>query len=382
MVTGAYHPEITGGGNQCRTLVRALRPSAHVDLLSVSNTPELPAEDVVDGVRVRRITVNPRRLLSTIAAAVSLTRTCLSACVNADVVHLHGYTRKSALVAGLAKLLGRPVVLKIGGVGQDAPSAIRTGGIALRLAYASVDRFVAPSAAVAHSLQTAGVAAERVEAIANGVDLERFRPATADERTRLRGALGLPREATIVLFVGMLAPVKRPELLFEAWSTLGGAAMHSTLVFCPTRSGYHEIDTAIADTIRSRAAALGLADRVRFVEPTFAIEELYRAADIFVLPSAQEGLPNALLEAMASGLAPVASRLEGITDTVIEHGKSGLLVESGSAASLAEALRALLGDPARARALGREARAVAVERYGIERTAAAHLALYRRLLTS
>lgn len=380
MVTAAYHPEITGGATQCRALAQALRGAARISVLSVTSTLGLPREDVVDGVRVVRVLVEPKRLSSKMAGAVRLLRTFVSMCRDADIVHLHGYTQKSVLLIAAAKLLRKPVLLKLGGVGQDAPAALRARGAGFRLGFAAVDRFIASSSAVGESLLSAGIPAGRLEPIPNGVDVTRFRPATIDERARLRRDLGLPATGAIVLFVGMMAPVKRPELLFDAWTTLGCLTSVSVLVFCTTRSAYGEIDSGIPDRIRARAARLHHADRVVVVEPTFDIEKFYRAADVYVLPSASEGLPNALLEAMASGLPCIASRLPGITDTVIDDGRNGVLVESGDLASLANALRAVLDDPARARELGRLARETIVAAYGIDRTAAAHVALYRELL--
>lgn len=380
MVMGAYHPEMTGGANQCRTLARALRGHARIAVLSVSNDASLASEDVVDDVQVVRVIVDPRRRASKARGAFRLVWTFVRMCRAADIVHLHGYTRKLLVLVPLAKLLGKPVLLKTGGVGQDDPITLRERGVPFRLAYAGVNGFIASSPAVEQSLLKAGVPAHHIERIANGVELDRFSPATVDERRRLRAELELPQDGALILCVGMMAAVKRPDLLFEAWATLGCLKDRSALVFCTTRSGFHEIDSGISDRIRARAAQLGCSSRVMFVEPTFNIEKFYRAVDMYVLPSAQEGLPNALLEAMASGLPCVASHLPGITDTVIESGKNGMLIESGDVECLASALRVLLCDSDRAEELGRQARATIARTYGIDRTASAHVALYHRVL--
>ena len=86
-----------------------------------------------------------------------------------------------------------------------------------------------------------------------------------------------------------------------------------------SQSDYYEIDPAMADRVRADAVRLGCADRLQLVEHTSSIEQYYRAADIFVLPSKREGLPNALLEAMACGLPSIVSRLPGVTDSVIDR---------------------------------------------------------------
>jgi glycosyltransferase involved in cell wall biosynthesis len=135
----------------------------------------------------------------------------------------------------------------------------------------------------------------------------------------------------------------------------------------------------MVDRIRRQIAADGLSDRVFFVESTTTIERYFQAANIYVLPSIREGLPLALLEAMASGLACVATRLPGSTDSVIDDGRNGLLVEPDDERAFASAIRALILDLERAARLGSSARETVVERYSIQKTAPAWLAVYREL---
>lgn len=379
MVTGAYYPEVTGGALQCRTLIQALHGRVHVSLISVSANRRLPQREVVDGVDVARVRVDAHRFWSRITAGARLAWEFAGRCRQADLVHFHGFTQKSALLVAIAKLLHKPVLMKPGGVGMDDPVTVRRRGAWLWRFYSKIDRFVATSPALASTMLEAQLPDERIERIPNGVDVRRFRPAAPGEREVLRRELSLPPDLTLILFVGMLAPVKRPELLFDAWTRMGTAAAGTALVFVSTTSNYPEIDATIADRIQTRAEALGLGARVRFLAPTLTIERLYRAADIFVLPSATEGLPNALLEAMASGLGCVASRLPGITDTIVEDARSGLLVESGSADALAGALQTLVGQPIVRLEMGRHARQTIEERFAIERTADAHVRTYERL---
>jgi glycosyltransferase involved in cell wall biosynthesis len=153
-----------------------------------------------------------------------------------------------------------------------------------------------------------------------------------------------------------------------------------TLLFVGATHGPHpEIDPTIVQQLRADAERRGLAKHVAFIERTEAIERVYAAADVFVLPSVREGLPNALLEAMASGLPCVATRLPGVTDTLIADGTSGWLVAPDDAAGIAATLGRVLGDPIRRATAGRAARAAVERGYGFDATAAAHLAIYRAL---
>lgn len=129
--------------------------------------------------------------------------------------------------------------------------------------------------------------------------------------------------------------------------------------------------------LEAMAARLGLADQVRFAGECRAPQRLVAQADLFVLPSRREGLPNALLEAMAVGTCALAADCPTGPAEVIRHGETGWLVPAGCAEPLAEALVLLLGDPDLRRRLGEAGRRSVNEIYGSERCAAA----YDQLLT-
>jgi glycosyltransferase involved in cell wall biosynthesis len=215
--------------------------------------------------------------------------------------------------------------------------------------------------------------------ISNAVDTERFRPASPDERTALRRELGLPDGLPIVMFVGFFSRDKRPHLLYDAWSQTSSGGASALLFVGATRSPYQEVDVGLADAIRDRAAAAGVADRVLFVESSRTIEKYFRAVDAYALPSIREGFPNALLEAMASGLPCIATRLRGATDVIIDHGVNGLLVEADDAAGFASGIRSVLTDRHEAARLGSAARTTVMDRFAMARTAPAWLAAYREL---
>jgi glycosyltransferase involved in cell wall biosynthesis len=185
----------------------------------------------------------------------------------------------------------------------------------------------------------------------------------------------------MVLFVGFFSREKCPHVLFDAWARLHHDGLPQTaLVFVgATRSPYYEVDHRLAEEIREAARRLGLEGKVIFAGESRAVEQYYAAADLFVLPSLREGLPNTLLEAMASGLCCIASRIPGITDTLIDHGVNGLLVRPGDALELEQALRQALEAPASAHAWGRRARKTVEERWVIDRVAEQYLAAYQQL---
>ncbi len=382
MVTGAYDPEFSGASLQCRQLIAVLNDRVQYTVLTTSTDASLPLADAVDGIPVHRVIVTVGRLWSELQAAARVIAIFFRLARRVDIVHLHGFSRKSHLLTVLAVLLGKRLVLKITSGGFDDPVAIRAQGWLARWCYRRPDLFIGVSNRLRQLYEASGLPCGKFWQIPNGVDVERFRPVEAAERWRLRQRLGLPQDQRLVLFVGFFSREKCPDVLFEAWKRLRSDGWPETgLVFIGrTRSTYYEVDPRLAETMQAEARSLGLADRLVFIEQTRQIDQYYRAADVFALPSTREGLPNALLEAMAAGLPCVASYLPGVTDQIIEPGVNGLLVPPRDPGALMEALRTLLADPLRARELGRRGRETVVQRFSIASIGARHLEAYRSLL--
>jgi glycosyltransferase involved in cell wall biosynthesis len=379
MLTGAYHPETSGASLQCRQLVSTLRDQVRFTVITTTTSRALPAEDAVDGVPLHRVFVDPERPLSKAAAVVWMARALWRARRDTDIVHLHGFSQKSMLAIALARLLRRKVLIKLTSFGHDDPVSMRRHRVRFWF-FARADAYVAVSPRFERAHRRAGLPDGRLHLIPNGVNLERFRPVSDAERIARRRELALPEHDPLVLFVGFFSTDKRPDVLYDAWSRLEARGRRSTLVLVgATRGSYYEIDPGIAARIKADAEAKGVASRVVFVEHAEAIERYYQAADVFALPSLREGLPNVVLEAMASGVPPVVTRLEGVTDWLLEDGVHGRLVEGG-AEELAEALAGLLGDPAHARAIGRAARQRCEADFGAAVVAARTLALYHALI--
>ena len=243
--------------------------------------------------------------------------------------------------------------------------------------------YLSVSPGLSDAYLSAGLPSSKLRQVPNGVDLTRFSPASASKRVEIRRKLGLPIDQPIVLFVGILSRDKQPQVLFEAWASLQREAgsRPSTLLFVgPTSPRQFEADADLAAEIQEAARRVDLGDRVRFIPPTDQVQDYFQAADVYVLPSAREGLPIALLEAMATGLPSIASRLPGSTDVMVDDGVNGRLVAPGDVPAFASALKALLDDPGRASRLGAAARRTVEQRYGMNRVADDWLSAYHHVL--
>jgi glycosyltransferase involved in cell wall biosynthesis len=381
MVTGAYAPETSGASLQCRNLIRALRDRADFTVLTTSTDPALPWNSIVDDTQVRRVTVDPNSHTSKAIAIERMASSFYELAPDVDIVHLHGFSQKSMLVIALAKLRGKKIVIKLTSVGHDDPASIQAKGALMWNAYRQADRFIGVTPRFAEGFAATGLDESRFVFIPNGVDLDRFKPSSVGVRAEFQNQLRIPTGDPVILFVGFFSPEKNPDVLFDAWLSLFERGVRSTLVLVGATQGpYYEIDAGIADRIKRKADKRGVSESVVFVEAADNIAHYFRAADVFALPTAREGLPNVLLEAMASGVPPVITRLEGVTDWIVNPGVTGELVPAVDSKAFAEAIEGLLASPERREAMGAAARAHVAQHFNLGATAQKTFDIYQELL--
>lgn len=231
-----------------------------------------------------------------------------------------------------------------------------------------VDAHVAVSQSVADfSIRVGKLPARKMVVIRNGVDLDRF--ANAD---RIRWTeLGLPETARVVLTVGRLDRQKGLLTLVQAAESITRQYPDVHFVFVGEGPQREELEREIGNR--------GLSGRVLLPGWRSDIPRLLRSAELFVLPSQWEGLPNAVLEAMAAGLPVICSRVEG-AEELIEPNRSGLLVSPGNAEQLRETAARLLADSELQKRLGNAAQERVRQEFSWDRMAASYDALYQRLL--
>ena len=162
-----------------------------------------------------------------------------------------------------------------------------------------------------------------------GIDVSRFR-GNGEQGVALRRELGIPEDAAVLLSVGDLNKNKNHRAVLEALARMENRNLH--YVVCGRGP--------LKEELEAFAREKGLADRVRFMGYRDDIPAFYAMADVFVFPSFREGLSVSVMEAMASGLPIVCSRIRGNTD-MVEEGVNGYLMEPGDPDSIAGALRRL-----------------------------------------
>lgn len=294
--------------------------------------------------------------------AVGRLRECMRT-VRPSVLHCHGY--REDLYAMAARMKAHLVTTN---------HLWKRTTLSLRL-YARVDawlvrrfdRVVAVSREICSELERSGLRSPRLRYIPNGVELERF---GNGDRQHVRRALGLAADELVVAVVGSLTEEKGHRYLLDALARLGNEGRAASLLVIG--------DGPEAERLEGQARRLGIESRVALLGRREDVAEILAAVDVFVLPSLVEGLPIALLEAMAAGVACVATRV-GDVPQVVEEGRSGLLVPSRDSGAIAAALERLAADPAlRSRLAAYGERAVR-ESFSSERMTERYCALYDEL---
>lgn len=219
-----------------------------------------------------------------------------------------------------------------------------------------------------------GIAADRISQIHNGVDTDRFRPAVGG-RAPIEGSPFNESRYWVVGTVGRMQTVKdQPNLaraFVEALRGRADAAARLRLVVVGDGPLRAETEQILRDA--------GLLEHAWFAGERADVPELLRGLDCFALPSRTEGISNTILEAAASGLPIVATRVGGNTE-IVEENVTARLVPPSDPRALADALLGFAADPVTARRMGKAGRELVAQRFGLDRMVERYLSLYKQLL--
>jgi glycosyltransferase involved in cell wall biosynthesis len=320
---------MTGGAErQARLQAEALARRGHAVTVVCPRQRGQPMQTTLAGFEVRRVGY-PALPASRVWYVVTLLAFVLLNVRRFDVVHVHALRLPSNLAACRALVMRRPVYVKIAAAGAQGEVAYWARGWRRRLGVLPhASRVQALTDEIAAQLASAGVSRDRIVLIPNGIDLRRFSSVDAETKLQRRRRLRLPVEGVVALYCGSFQPLKGTPDLLEAWARLEPSK--ATLVLVGNAANGYRV-AATSNVI---------------VRPwQDEIAPYYEAADVFVLPSRAEGMSNALLEALASGLAVIATSV-GAAEALIAHGEHGLLVAPSDVPALATALREVIEDAA------------------------------------
>jgi glycosyltransferase involved in cell wall biosynthesis len=355
---------LTPGGTEHLVveICKRLQPEFHVDVCCLDDEGAWAADLQEQGIEVTALRRRPG-----FRPEVGRTIARLAAERQVSVVHCHQY---SPFVYGrLATLWNRQlrVVYTEHGRLSDAPPSWKR-----RLVNPVLSRFNGAIVAVSHELRSymleARFAADRVDVIHNGIE-PGVLPSAAD-RQRARRSLGLADEAFVVTTVARLDPVKDFPTLLEAFALVRRKMPSAQLVIVG--------DGPERERLAARAARHDLAAAVHITGFRQDVRALLPAADVYVSSSISEGISITILEAMACGVAVVATAVGG-TPEILPDG-TGVLVPSRDPQQMAAAILSLAADSRRRRALAAAARLQLETSFTIDRMVDDYARTYRRLL--
>ncbi len=369
-------PEYSGAASQALLLAKRLRERGHqVEFVSPSWRGESWSY-LVDDFRITGVKINLNATHQEFSVWRALSAHLWSRRREIDILHGQGAYYTQSIVGPLGRLFGKPSVIKASLAHDDLGSLTGSSISAVHRRFLGmIDAYVAISADLEREFLDHGLPRERIMRIPNGVDTRLFRPASPEEKRATAAALGLPVDRPTALFVGVFDRRKRIEWLARHWIASRGCGTGALLLAVgPTsRDPYGEALRRELETL-----ATGHPDLFRLHPHSDDIPTYHRASDWFVFPSSNEGLPNALLEAMASGLPVVATRVSGSNELVLE-GKTGAAFDVDDAEGLAAAVARVHGGDAAE--MGRQGRQLVETHFDIDQIADRYERLYQTLMT-
>lgn len=376
MVCPQFSPMLGGYEQAAERLSHELSRRGHqVSVVTERRLKTWPKREQMGQLDVRRLWCSTRRGMHSTSSIVSFVLFLAAHGRSFDVIHVHQYGWYSSIAIAFGLVSRRPVVLKLTGTGPLGIVAVLSRmpfsrlhvGLHRRLPACNVTSERARAEAL-----TLGVPDSHVHVIPNGLDTCRFRPPSREERAAARRQLGLG-EGFLALTVCRLRPEKDLVLLLDAWRRVlasGGDIGIATLAIV---GGGH-----LFDSLRQHAAERGVDSSTRMPGDTPDPLPWYHAADLYIVSSKNEGLSNSLMEAVASGLAFVSTRVSGSED-ILADADAGEGVPVGDADALAAAVERLARNPERRTSCGLRGRAYAERNYSLQSVASRIEALYYRL---
>lgn len=371
MVIMGFHPHVGGAEKQAQTLaVSMIDRGAQVDVLTM-RLPGTKKIDNVSGINVLRVGFGSRLVLQ-VTALIAFFFFVLAKGRRYNVIHVHQALLAAVPTSIAARLINAPLIAKVGNAGDkfdlDVVAKRYPFGPALRkILTRYVDVFVALSNQIRCQLISAGVRADCIESIPNGVCL----PEKYDRRHRpdILRELNLNSSNKVLLCSARLVETKNHSFLLDVVATIGRDDVHLVAIG----------DGPLRFELEDRARRLKIAHQTHFIGNVADVDAYISAADLFVLCSKAEGMSNAIMEAMSWGVPVVASDIPANEFVNKAGGCGGILCSPGDADDWVRTIETLCDDDTLRKSLGREAREIAENHFAMPAVANMYMDLYRKL---
>jgi len=361
-VASDLYPSVVGGiGLHAHEMSRWQAKLGHDVTVFTSNVDGRPQQEYRDGYRIIRF--KPISTAMGNAIMPTMLFKLLRERGNFDIIHAHSHLFFSTNLCALVRKLGSPplVITNHGLISQTVPMWVHRIYLptVARWTYEAADKVICYTEEDKSRLEDLGIDSDKIVVIHNGIDTELFTPREKEKNSNQ------------ILWIGRFTPGKGVEYLIDAFSILVKDFPELRLVMVgkgPSR-----------DAIKQKVANLGLNGSVSIIDfvPNSELPDLYRASDVFVLPSLYEGVPRTILEAMACGVPVVCTELPQLVDIVRS---CGLLVPARDVEALADAVARVICDEELAKKFGRSGRDKVVRHYSWEDTVRRTIGVYENLV--
>jgi glycosyltransferase involved in cell wall biosynthesis len=363
-VVAPWHPLVTR---------KPVEHGVHFHFYKYAPVPSLNVFGYAEGMRAD-VRVRRTALAATPLALAAGWRAAWKVAHKHHATIMHGHWVVPGGVTAALAAQGIPLVISLHGSDVYVAERLAPARVAARMAFRRSAFVTACSQDLASRAIALGAPRERTKVVPYGVDASRFQP-SATARTEFRRQLNVGDDVPLIAAAGRLVSKKGFEYLIDAMTQVDQAVL--------ALAG----DGTLADDLRTRAARAGVTARVIFLgnRSQDEVSRLFAAADVIATPSVRDesgnvdGLPNVVMEALASGTPLVTTSAGGI-GSVVTSGETALVVPEKDAGALATALRQVLADPALGHRLAAAARNLVRAQFGWAQTAAQFEEAYRRAL--
>ena len=372
MVINEFGPVLGGAEKQAERLASYLAAHNRPVWVITRRLPGFTSAETIDGYYVLRPATWGPGKLKTVTFVLGALWHLWRLRRSYKILHAHLLFGPAFAAALAGRILQKRVIVKLGSSGPHGEIQVTRrrfrGRISLALLRRWVDAIIVLDNDMEAEALSIGFPTSRVYPMFNGIETSSFAPTLSREDAKK--ALGM-NDKILVLYVGRLVPQKSLTTLLQA--------MKMAVQSCPNLHLMLVGDGPRQESLQALVVSLNIQKFVTFAGNQTNVKPFLWAADIFALPSEQEGMSNALLEAMTTGLACLATPV-GASSQMLNYGKCGLLLPVGDISAWGKALIDLGGDPERRAELGKAAHQRVMTEYDFSVVGARYEAFYQSLL--
>ncbi len=377
MFTSHFYPHYSGATKQAVSLAKEIKKSGVETFFITVENGKLKKREKFDGFDVYRIKEGKGKVKE-LVLWWNLFRILYKKRKDYDIIHSHGAYYKNSIIGLMGKFLKKSTVTKISMSNNDL-SGIGQGfyGRVHEKLFNMFDSCVSISPEISAELSKIALRHNRIRELPNGVDSNKFIPVSPEQKEHLREKLKLP-SGLIFLYVGGISERKNVEWLLKTWSEIFKDEPDTSLVLVGPASR-EDSKKILMNSLIDYVAQNGLARKVLFRDYTEAIEKYFQAADIFILPSKNEGMPNVLIEAMSCGLACMTTKVSGASELIIE-GETGVFFETDIKGDFRSKITWLKDNHEERERIGTAARALILQKFCLNKIGKKYVDLYSDLM--